>query len=315
MAQMAQANIKIHRQPKNMFDILNGYDNYEKLSIREYNMEIEHYRALELLNNDIFANRIVNHKEKTRFNRLDKSVNGTTSYINNGWRDKYRNIAGYISYHQGQTVRDKLPGDFDAVKRLWNSRPYKSADYNWNEFMNELFTLYEITPEVHKYMLNICPNWKGNVKGRMMELLEKVVKSYLEESDRWVNAVYTLENGSDGDNLHVHIVATPNHKLIKSIDSHIANGNHKQQLVKYWKKYCKSVPNLQGHSTALDSIHSVQRVILRTSEMQQDKLDYLIEDKKPIGHKNKVLDKDKLELNPIYERLNKPNEWFSQTLN
>ena len=34
---------------------------------------------------------------------------------------------------------------------------------------------------------------------------------------------------------------------------------------------------------------SIQKIILRNEELVNDKLDYLIEDNKPIGHKNKSI--------------------------
>lgn len=161
--------------------------------------------------------------------------------------------------------------------------------------------LYDIKPMTHKYMLNISPNWKTKVITlEMIDLLEDTIIEYLREGDRWSYASYTLETGGEGTNLHAHIVATPNPKRIKSVDTHVAKGTHSQQLQKCWNKKCSS-KRTERFRGALKGKFAVQRIVCRTEEIINDKYDYLVEELKPEGHRNKKLDR--------YPELNKRNEW------
>jgi len=130
--------------------------------------------------------------------------------------------------------------------------------------------------------LNISPNWKG--EGNVLAL-DRVIDSYMRESMRYDNWTYIIENGSDGDMIHAHIVAKINAKYEKSVITHLNKGNHVQQL----RKYAKNEKGIEGKITG----KGIQRSILRNPELIKDKLDYLIEEKKPEGHKNKSIIWDK----------------------
>jgi hypothetical protein len=41
-----------------------------------------------------------------------------------------------------------------------------------------------------------------------------------------------------------------------------------------------------AYNGCLDSKHSIQKIILRTRILRNDKLDYLIEENKPLSHQN-----------------------------
>ena len=123
--------------------------------------------------------------------------------------------------------------------------------------------------------LNISPNWKG--KGNVHDL-DLLVDSYMKECNRFLEWTYIIENGSEGDMIHTHIVGKLNPKFEKSTITHFNKGNHVRQL----QKYANKIEGLRG----LIKGTGINRQILRTPELVSDKLDYLIEDRKPEGHKN-----------------------------
>lgn len=138
-----------------------------------------------------------------------------------------------------------------------------------------------VIPFIPSVMINISPDWES-VEGRgtygKIKILTGIIEGYLKEGDRYSKASYVIENGSKGDFIHAHIVAEMNPKLQKSVNTHLAKGNHTKQLIKRADK-------LKGMEGMLKGI-GIQKVFLRTEKLVQDKLDYLIEEKKPEGHKN-----------------------------
>lgn len=143
-----------------------------------------------------------------------------------------------------------------------------------------------IVPFTPSVMINISPDWNGLKKSKKFwiqfsktEVLKCIINSYMKEQwyDKWT---YVIENGGDGNHIHAHIVAHMNPARLKSTESHLKKGNHTQQIRKYAKN--KGMGDMIKGS-------SVQKTFLRTEEIVNDKLDYLIEDKKPEGHKNKSI--------------------------
>ncbi len=161
-------------------------------------------------------------------------------------------------------------------KCLWKSRGIC-------EYMN-------VTPFVSSVMINISPDWDGKCPktGKQIdrrsnsckiEILKNIVEGYLREGQRYGKASYIIENGSEGDHIHAHIVAEFNPMIQKSVNTHLTKGVHSSQLIKRANK-------LKGMGGMLKGV-GIQKVFLRTEKLVEDKLDYLIEEKKPDGHKNK----------------------------
>jgi hypothetical protein len=177
----------------------------------------------------------------------------------------------------------------------WNLLGNKENDYyeTWkNKCCEHLEELLQIEPLLHQYMINLCPNWPKSredkpINNKMIRLLEKTIKDYLGEGDRWDEAEYVIESGGSGNNLHAHIVAKPNKNIIASVDSHInKKGNHSIQLRKAWDKNVKLNKWPEGYVGCLKGKHAIQKIVLRKEEMIEDKKKYLIEELKPEGHKN-----------------------------
>lgn len=147
----------------------------------------------------------------------------------------------------------------------------------------ELMGVKPFRPHV---MINISPNWKGKfgqdktIDKIMIKGFRKTIETYLNSADRYSNWKYCLENGSNGDFLHAHIVAEINFSCEKSVKTHINKGNHKYELMKHWDK------NFKGNEGFLKGKFAVQRILLNNENLVKDKFDYLDENLKPDGHKN-----------------------------
>lgn len=162
---------------------------------------------------------------------------------------------------------------------------------SWDAFYEkEKETIYRFLgriPYNPSVMINISPNWKGHYgqdpfnDEMMTERFQEVIDKYLKASNRYSKYKYVLECGGDGDHLHAHIVAEIREGMYKSVMTHINKGNHAVELRKIWDK---AMP--KGKQGLIKGKHSVQRIILRNELLRNDKLDYLIEEKKPEGHKN-----------------------------
>lgn len=145
-----------------------------------------------------------------------------------------------------------------------------------NKFeFDRIASYYKIIPFTPSVMINISPNW-GDKPQRACKLKE-LINSYMSEGwyDKWQ---YVIECGSEGTHIHAHIVAHMNVERLKSVESHLRRGNHTRQLQKWAKK-------IEGMGGTIEGV-SVQKCILRNEQLVKDKLDYLIEEKKPVGHKN-----------------------------
>lgn len=145
----------------------------------------------------------------------------------------------------------------------------------WCGGEKEIYDYLEIIPFTPSVMINISPNWGD--KPQRASKLKELINSYMSEGwyDKWQ---YVIECGSEGNHIHAHIVAHMNVQRLKSVESHLRKGNHTRQLQKWSKK-------IEGMGGTIEGV-SVQKTILRTEQLVNDKLDYLIEEKKPVGHKN-----------------------------
>jgi hypothetical protein len=180
-------------------------------------------------------------------------------------------------YHDTKVLKDFKLAKADKMKFL--------GDENYKR---KLYEYLEIIPFNPCVMINISPDWKDKVNPKdkkYQRLLNNTIYDYLNSCNRYSKYRYCLECGGEGNFLHAHIVAEINPDLAKSVKTHINKGNHKYELQKHWKKNATEL-HLKGIEGLLKGKFSVQRIILNTIEMRDDKLAYLIEANKPDGHTN-----------------------------
>lgn len=168
---------------------------------------------------------------------------------------------------------------------IWETDPITNKDWN---LISKMMGVEPFRPCV---MINISPNWKGRygedplLDEIMKDGFKEVIELYLNSCDRYSKWKYCLESGSEDNFLHAHIVAEINPKMAKSVKTHINKGNHKGELMKKMDKQFKEVKGFEG---LLKGKYAVQRIMLNTEELRDDKLNYLLEENKPEGHRNKT---------------------------
>lgn len=253
----------------NLFEVLNGFNINDKLNIIEYNMKP----------NYIYQFENILHDYKYKLNNLEMQKDAMI--IKNDWRrgqyfrapwtqndydkicEKYNNLKS-DEFLNEWSVYDKIP------KFLWKNK--KICEY------------LDVIPFTPSIMINISPDWNSipdrMTQNRQIKILEGIIEKYMEESQRYDKYSYVIENGFDGKNIHAHIVAHVNPRIQKSVYTHIDKNKHVYQIQKYAKKL-----NFKGADKLIKN-NSIQRTWIRTEEILNDKLDYLIEEKKPEGHKN-----------------------------
>lgn len=181
--------------------------------------------------------------------------------------------------------------DYSFNEMKWKIKKCEANQYIMDEYesiwmkhwrLQELQQFLGCEPMGNYVMINISPNWKGQeITQHKVDTFTKVIGSYLMEG--WYSeGGYVIESGGEGDMLHAHLVLRYDNspKGFKSTKSHLAKGNHSQQLNKWWNKIFK------GDQGLIKGKYAVQKIFLNSNEMILDKMAYLEESKKPEGHKN-----------------------------
>lgn len=204
----------------------------------------------------------------------------------------YSNGGGKLVFDNERQYRDalELTDKYNALKEdkfLWQFVPWTCHDHFFAKGCKQIAKYMGAIPFKPCVMINISPNWKGKFgedpfcDEMMKENFMAVIDKYLKAAHRYSRYKYCLECGGEGNHLHAHIVAEINSGTEKSVMTHLNKGNHAVDLRKIWDK---TFP--KGMNGLLKGKFAIQRIILRTEIMRDDKLNYLIEENKIEGHKN-----------------------------
>lgn len=211
----------------------------------------------------------------------------------NSWDDE--NDRPCIKYERNENHKQATGALGMLIKTARDCEEIATPDRIEQQFLDGLKAWSISEDDVYLYLgeekfvphifLNISPNWKGDGDVHALDLL---VDQYMRECNRFLEWVYIIENGSEGDMIHAHIVGKINPKYEKSTITHFNKGNHTRQL----KKYANKIEGIRGKIEGA----GINRMILRTPELIKDKKEYLVEELKPEGHKNlsKIWDNPKL---------------------
>lgn len=203
--------------------------------------------------------------------------------LKEGWID--HNKKNKDRYEELLAKKKKWQEDEYIIKYLYDDTKVPPKFW-WDKRLCEYMNVIPFTPSV---MINISPAWKGKkgIDKIKINLLEMTILTYLKASNRYDYFSYVIECGGDGDHIHAHIVAHINNDIGKSVMTHINKGNHAIEIRKIFKKVCDTQKlKLKGIEGVLQGKYAIQRIILRNQDLVDDKLSYLIEEKKPDGHKN-----------------------------
>lgn len=254
----------------NIFKILNGNE-ITNLNVKEYNNMKLNYANL--------CWRVEKSWNRTKeITRIDENLDEISEIVDNDnfiqMSDKMEKFRNKYFNHNNMLKHEYCHYDIVEDTKYVFEKHFSEQD------LLDYLGIIPFTPSV---MINISPDW-ACVKDKMTDtrkvnILTGIIENYMTEGQRYDYYSYVIENGSNGDHIHAHIVAHINPKIGKSVNTHLAKGNHTQQLKKLTNK-------LKGMGGIIKGT-SVQKIFLRNEQLVADKLDYLIEDKKPEGHKNK----------------------------
>lgn len=257
----------------NLGKILNGFDNYLLI---DYNTMPKRNLIAEYIED-------YNHN-KSKVDRLIEARN-------------IRNRNEVINKCIAKLYEEKLYPDFSEVEKLEKSLKSVPSVPSGIKDMKEPKDMTEI--ELHRYfgleifhdciMLNISPAWsKGEcslLEHRCrIEFLKIILDKFFNDANRFTRYKYVIECGKEGNHTHCHAVFEINPNMSKSVNTWLAKANHARDLRAIWKKCSEGIEG--AYEGVLDSKHSIQKIILRTRKLRDDKLDYLIEDLKPLSHQN-----------------------------
>lgn len=260
----------------NLGKILNGFDNYLHI---DYNTMPKRNLLAEYT--DEYTHNMSKVKKCMDINMIKLENYAIKGKIRNLYRDKL-----YPEYTEIQ----KLERQLKSVPSV----PSGIKDMKSPEDMSEI--------DLHRYfgleifhdciMLNISPNWKGECSSLehrcRIEFLKIILDKFFNDANRFTKYKYVIECGKDGNHTHCHAVFEINPNMSKSVNTWLAKANHSRDLRAIWKKCSDEISEgAEGaYEGVLNSKHSIQKIILRTRKLRDDKLDYLIEDLKPLSHQN-----------------------------
>lgn len=136
-------------------------------------------------------------------------------------------------------------------------------------------------------MVNISPNWKGKFMKSMeckKVFMQKVIIKFFNNCNRFTKIAYAIECGSEANFTHAHLVLEFNPGKYKSSIKTHENGNLNGELRKIWDKANRAFG--LPYEGLIKGRHAIQTNLINNNEILQDKLDYLIEEKKPESHQN-----------------------------
>lgn len=151
---------------------------------------------------------------------------------------------------------------------------------------------YNQQPFQSCWMLNISPNWKQEEKllsnraktAKMVQFLREVIGLFYDDAKRFTKCKCVLEGGKEANFLHAHCVFELNKNKPNNI-SHMKKGNFLKSFRTIWDRHCQEL-KYKDWEGLVGSKYALQTTYITSEEMLKDKLDYLIEENKPLSHQN-----------------------------
>lgn len=253
--------------------------------------------------NDIECNRIKrfeHDREKPIFSkRCYRNNSEMFAKHHNEWVDSADEL--HREYKNQQMFLDRI----DPDQKIRNMKQWFECTHGQKlkqyDYACEYFKIEKFIPFI---CINVSPNWKkightGRPSEKKKQIFHDAIRKFGECSKRFTEIHYVLECGGEGDHLHAHLVAKINPDLEKTIITQLRKGNLSRSFRKFFKQACKehefdAPPEYhetkwyqkEGMGGLVEGKFAIQFSLMRKKEFWQDKLDYLVEDRKPADHKN-----------------------------
>jgi hypothetical protein len=262
-------------------NILDGYNNY-----------IDYYK--EMPKRNLMSDYMSEYEYKTRHNETIRDIHNEIG-INSAKIRKLESDLGsdvYANFPIHEAI-NKLSGmNAQLNKKL---RTLEWVDMKTPECMTieELHDYYDLEIFNDCIMLNISPKWPGGVGGHdggledkiRIKFLKIVIDAFINDKRNFSKHKFVIECGKEGTHIHAHCVLELQPSKIKHLNTWLSKGKHHRDLRTIWDKIAKREDCLE-YVGAIKAKPALQTQILRTSELRDDKLDYLIEERKPLSHQN-----------------------------
>jgi len=195
------------------------------------------------------------------------------------------------------------PDDWISNRPWWGYANQKEKQIQY-EYAHKYFNIEKFIPFI---CINVSPNWKkightGRPSEKKKQVFHSAIQKFGECSKRFTEMHYVLECGGEGNHLHAHIVAKINPDMEKTVITQLRKGNLSRSFRKFFTQACKDCdfrepPEIElgkeGMGGMVEGKFAVQFSLMRKKEFWQDKLDYLVEDRKPTDHKNEYILEEK----------------------
>lgn len=213
-----------------------------------------------------------------------------------------KSIDHYKMTSKATVLHEKLYYDYEHMWTLLSRRVSRGDMGCYEEFKKlkspcdinnkELELYYGVQPFNNCWMLNISPNWKQEEKlmsnkaktAKMVQFLREVLGLFYDDAKRFTKVKWVIEGGKEGNFLHCHCVFELNKNKPNNI-SHMKKGNFLKSFRTIWDRHSQEL-KYKDWEGLVGSKYALQTTYITSKEMLQDKLDYLIEDKKPLSHQN-----------------------------
>lgn len=220
------------------------------------------------------------YEENKNYKYLDR-CKYPTLYKFNKMFVQYNNNHDEIYYYNN----DYNVEEWDYFINMYITKRWHISDVWWRCVDHpEIYEYLEIREFKEAIMINVSPDWKGKCNNQQIDILKKVVEVIGGNKNRFENYAYAIECGSNGDFVHMHCVLAFNDQQINNYKKH--------------KNYCKAGIYKEFQTAfkrSAEVIHKsyselnlmIDKKLIRSQDMLGDKLDYLIESRKPMSHQNK----------------------------
>lgn len=273
-------NLYINKQMRN-FKQKNGSENDVQLYVAVCNRMVEHVKIKGKFGTVLY-------EENKNYKLLDR-CNFPTLYKFNVIYEQYRKDYDQIYYYNDIYIE----AEWDYFIEMYVTKRRHIADVWWQCVDHpEIYTYLDVYPFKQAMMINISPDWKGKCNKQQIAILKKSIEVIGSNKNRFENYAYAIENGGDGDMVHLHCVLAFNEQQIANYKKHKNYCN--AGIYKEFKTaFKRSAEVIRSNYSELNLM--IDKKIINNQDMLNDKLDYLVEDKKPLSHQNKPH-----ELFPVY---------------
>lgn len=232
---------------------------------------------------------------------LDEGINKNVCYYYSmALPNKLKDM--YLSLLEDYKANRDLPRDINMWfdKNFCDDIDRYDLSFWINFNYNSVCDMLGMIPFIPSLSINVSPAWKGMGSPLMhrYEILQDFAKSFIAEYVPFLftEYAYVIENGSEGNFPHIHMVFQCNPKTKKQLNTWLAK-NAKARITKHFKKICLM------HSFECPKLN-YQTCRINTEPILNDKIDYLFEDRKPPGHTNKPFEKAHLYFGKVWRSSN-----------